>query len=95
LKAIKFRTTDTSSLVFPSKTGLVIDEHNLVRRQWKQILQVLDIKQRPFYNCRHTFISFCLAKGVQVQQVAVWVGNSPKTIWEHYAGLVTEQEVPE
>lgn len=95
LKAIKPKAVNSDSLVFPSKTGIFIDGHNLVRRQWTQILQILDIKQRPLYHCRHTFISFCLAKGVQVQQVAVWVGNSPRTIWEHYAGLVMEQDVPE
>lgn len=95
LAAIKPRRTRGDDLVFPSKTGLAIDEHNLVRRQWNCTLEGLGITRRPLYNCRHTFISFCLGKGVQVQQVAAWVGNSARTIWEHYAGLTTKQEVPE
>jgi integrase len=95
LNAIKPRVTRGDDLVFPSKNGLVIDEHNLVRRQWNGILEELGITRRPLYNCRHTFISFCLGKGIQVQQVAVWVGNSARTIWEHYAGITTHQEVPE
>jgi integrase len=95
LNAIKPRVTRGDDLVFPSKNGLVIDEHNLVRRQWNGILEELGITRRPLYNCRHTFISFCLGKGIQVQQVATWVGNSARTIWEHYAGITTHQEVPE
>ena len=89
------KSNSGESLLFPSKTGSIINEHNFVRRQWKQVLEKLAIRQRPIYNCRHTFISFCLAKGIQVQQVAVWVGNSPRTIWEHYAGLFVVQSVPE
>jgi integrase len=95
LTVIKSKQTRGDDLVFPSKSGLIIDEHNLVRRQWNSILEGLDITRRPLYNCRHTFISFCLGKGVQVKQVALWCGNSPRTIWEHYAGIVTRQEVPE
>lgn len=95
LVSVKPAPTDNESLIFASKTGLIIDEHNLLNRQWKPILESLDIRQRPIYNCRHSFISICLAKGVQVNQVALWVGNSPRTIWEHYAGLVSSEEVPE
>lgn len=94
LKAIGPDATNTDSLVFPSKTGLVIDEHNLGTRLWKPILEDLGIRQRPIYNCRHTFISNCLAKGTQVKQVALWCGNSPRTIWEHYAGLIATEDVP-
>jgi integrase len=95
LTAIKPRVTRGDDLVFPSKNGLGIDEHNLVRRQWNGILEELGITRRPLYNCRHTFISNCLGKGIQIQQVAVWVGNSPRTIWEHYAGITNHQEVPD
>ncbi|NEP00576.1 MAG: hypothetical protein F6K58_18265 [Symploca sp. SIO2E9] len=36
----------------------------------------------------------CLEKGIGVPQVASWVGNSPKTIWQHYAGVICVQDVP-
>lgn len=94
LKAIKPTTADGESLVFPSKTGLIVDGHNLGSRQWDSTLESLGIRQRPIYNCRHTFISHCLAKGIQVRQVAAWCGNSPRTIWEHYAGLIATEDVP-
>jgi integrase len=96
LKSIKpTPEVDGESLVFPSKSGLIVDEHNLGSRQWKSILENLGIRPRPLYNCRHTFISTCLAKGVQVRQVALWAGNSPRTIWEHYAGLISAEDVPQ
>ncbi|MEG5176270.1 site-specific integrase, partial [Microcoleus sp. B3-D7] len=75
LRAIQPKIASGDDLVFPSKNGLVLDEHNLVRRQWNRTLEKLGIPRRPLYNCRHTFISFCLGKGIQVQQVALWAGN--------------------
>ncbi|MEG4501301.1 tyrosine-type recombinase/integrase [Microcoleus sp. F10-C6] len=95
LETIRPAAVDGEALVFPSKTGLITDEHNLGTRQWKSIIENLGIRARPLYNCRHTFISNCLAKGVQVRQVALWCGNSPRTIWEHYAGLIATEDVPE
>lgn len=83
------------SPVFKSKEGLTIDAHNFLNRAWRTILSQLPIKYRPQYNTRHTFITLCLDKGVPVAQVAAWAGNSPKTIWQHYAGLVSTIAVPE
>lgn len=93
----KLRATKPApnELVFKSPTGLAIDSHNFLNRAWKQVISSLSIRYRPQYNTRHTFISLCLQSGVQVVQVAQWVGNSPKTIWQHYAGLVSSQQVPE
>ncbi|MBE8968948.1 tyrosine-type recombinase/integrase [Nostocales cyanobacterium LEGE 12452] len=52
-------------------------------------------RYRPPYNCRHTFITECLERGIPVQQVARWVGNSPEVIFKHYAGVLTNISVPE
>jgi integrase len=81
--------------VFLSQSGKTIDAHNFLNRAWKEVLGELGIEYRPQYNTRHTFITNCLEKKVPVTQVAQWVGNSAKTIWMHYAGLVNEMEVPE
>jgi integrase len=81
--------------VFVSKEGLPIDAHNFLNRAWHGVVEKLAIKYRPQYNTRHTFITLCLEEGVPVTQVAAWVGNSPKTIWSHYAGLVNLSSVPE
>ncbi|MDF0553177.1 tyrosine-type recombinase/integrase [Kamptonema sp. UHCC 0994] len=82
-------------LVFLGPKGSAIDGHNFLNRAWKGVLEELAIAYRTVYNTRHSFISLCLDSGIQVAQVARWVGNSPQTIWKHYAGLVSTSEVPE
>jgi integrase len=84
-----------SPQLFLSKEGCMIDGHNFSEREWKPLLKTLPIKYRIPYNCRHTFISHCLDSGIPVTTIAEWVGNSSKTIWEKYAGLVTKFDVPE
>ena len=73
----------------------MIDSHNFLNKYWSPVVKQLDIAYRPQYNTRHTFITLCLQAGIQVTQVAQWVGNTPKTIWEYYAGLVCLEQVPE
>lgn len=89
------KESDHQTLVFPAPRGGVIDTHNLLTRAWTPILTEQRINHRPLYNTRHTFITNCLEKGIPVVQVAEWVGNSPDVIWKHYAGLVSNIEVPE
>ncbi|MEQ9355135.1 site-specific integrase [Coleofasciculus chthonoplastes] len=86
---------DFRRLVFRSKRGLAIDSHNFLNRAWRSVLGGLPIRYRKQYCTRATFITLCLEEGVPVAQVAAWVGNSPKTIWQHYAGIVSAIAVPE
>lgn len=95
LLSIKPNDSKPESLVFPSPKGLTIDSHNFLNKAWKGVLKNLPIRYRCQYNTRHTFITLCMDEGVKLNQLAVWVGNSPETILNHYAGLVREQEVPE
>lgn len=81
--------------IFTSPNGANFDPHNFLNRSWKPILTALPIPYRVFYNCRHTFITGCLERGIAVTQVATWVGNSPKIIYERYAGLIKRSDVPE
>ena len=86
---------DPTQLIFQSKQGLAIDPHNFLNRAWRSVLGELPIRYRKQYCTRATFITLCLEEGVPVAQVAAWVGNSPKTIWQHYAGIVSAIAVPE
>lgn len=95
LTSIRPQNPSPDTPVFLSQEGATIDAGNFLTRAWKNILAGLPIEYRPQYNTRHTFISSCLEKNIPVAQVARWVGNSSKTIWEHYAGLTSELEVPE
>ena len=65
-----------------------------VRKLWRKCLNELGIEYRKIYQCRHTFITLCLANGLPVQDVARLVGNSPEIIYRHYAG-VSKVEIPE
>lgn len=95
LLTIKPPNPQQEALVFPSPKNLAINPQNFSRKAWKSILDSLPIRYRSPYNTRHTFISLCLEEGIKINQIAIWAGNSPETIWKHYAGLISEQEVPE
>ncbi|TMB23823.1 MAG: hypothetical protein E6J71_02825 [Deltaproteobacteria bacterium] len=49
--------------VFTTPRGTPIDEVNFYQREWLAALRALRIRPRPFYNCRHTYISTLLAAG--------------------------------
>lgn len=95
LAEIKPKNYSPDQLLFTSPEGMTIDAHNFLMRAWKKAFEELPIAYRPQYNTRHTFITHCLESGVPVAQIAAWVGNSPKTIWQHYAGVISSVGVPE
>jgi integrase len=82
------------SSLFRDRKGGSVRPHNFTNREWKPLLKELPMLYRPPYNTRHTFCTLCLDAGIPVAQVAAWVGNSPKVLLDHYAGL-TRSAVPE
>jgi integrase len=106
LRSIKPKDANGETRIFPSPEGLWIDVHNLTNRAWKSILQKLDdVEYRKLYQTRHTFITLALetpikladgrVKMLDAKDVAALVGNSPKMIYEHYAGKAKDLFVPE
>ena len=79
-------------LIFSApKRGGHIDWHNFQNRDWKAAMgRCPDIEYRPPYQMRHSFITWRLAEGDSVQDVAAYVGNSPGTIYKFYAGLTRD-----
>jgi len=78
----------SDGLIFPAPKGGHIDWHNFTLRDWRSGLsRCPDVEYRPPYQCRHTFITWRLAEGDSVQDIASYVGNSPGTIYKFYAGL--------
>ena len=75
-------------LVFPSKTGGAIDDHNFRNRAWVSVLKQAGVKYRKPYNTRHTFISHALESGESPVMVATWTGHDVKTLYENYAGCI-------
>ena len=87
LGSIRPENLSVNSPVFISPNGKEVIERNFLSRAWKPILEELGIPYRPQYNTRHTFITDCLKRGVDVATIAAWVGNSPEIIYQHYAGI--------
>jgi len=95
LKSIYPSEVKPCDRLFSSPNGCQLDDHNFQNRSWKEIMESLEMPYRSSYNTRHTFITICLDNQIPVTQVAAWVGNSAKTIWSHYAGLIDTHDVPE
>ena len=79
---------EPADFVFMTERGCPVDAHNFLNKIWKPTIATLEIPYRPQYATRHTFITECLTAGVPVATIAAWVGNSPRTIYQNYAGSI-------
>ncbi|MEA5521378.1 tyrosine-type recombinase/integrase [Limnoraphis robusta] len=87
---------DPDDLVFLSKEGGSIDDHNFRNRAWVSVLKQAKVKYRKPYNTRHTFISHALEKGMNPVMVAQLTGHDVKTLYENYAGCIdSSPKLPE
>ena len=48
------------------------------------MLRRLGIRPRPFYNTRHTYISYAISLGTKLATVCAQTGTSPAMIEKHY-----------
>lgn len=110
LLSIKPENIEIDSPVFTSIQGQEINSHTFNAMCWHGcenkgkhyvgiVQQLADDGKidhyRPQYQTRHTFITLCLDAGIEVKDVARWVGNSPEIIYKHYAGNKRDLQVPE
>ncbi|MBV8885959.1 MAG: tyrosine-type recombinase/integrase [Chroococcidiopsidaceae cyanobacterium CP_BM_RX_35] len=110
LLSIKPENLEPDSPVFTSIKGQEINAHTFNAMCWHGCVnkgrRYVGIVQkladegkinhyRPQYQTRHTFITLCLDAGVEVKDVARWVGNTPEIIYKHYAGNKRDLQVPE
>ena len=65
-----------AKLVFPNEVGNLIAPWNLHKRVWTPLLEDADMKHVRPYVLRHTFASMMIASGVDVVQLARWMGHS-------------------
>lgn len=79
---------DPEGLVFKSKKGLPIDDHNFRNRAWVAILEEAGVEYRKPYNTRHTFVSHALEQGMNPLMVAELTGHDVKTLYEDYASCI-------
>ena len=58
------------------------------------MLRLLKIRSRPFYNTRHTYVSYMLELGAKPLWVSRQTGTSPERIENHYGrAKVVAQEL--
>ncbi len=86
--------------VFTDRNGGLVSNKLLLKAYWrpkltKLITQGLVDRYRPIYNTRHTAITRMLESGLTMNEVAYIVGNTPKMIMQHYAGISRNLKIPE
>jgi len=79
--------------VFTTPGGAPIDEANFVRQVWRPALEELRIRPRPFYNCRHSYISTLIAAGAKPLFVCRQTGTSLEMIEKHYGDARVDAEL--
>ncbi|WP_310482555.1 tyrosine-type recombinase/integrase [Chamaesiphon sp. VAR_48_metabat_403] len=71
-------------LVFPSKAGKPIDYTNFSHRAWDKVASPILNRPSTPYNCRDTFITDQIGKGVPLAIIARWCDNSVDIIEKYY-----------
>ncbi len=79
----KHRVTE-SDYFFINKEGAPIDPDQWRKDYWYKALRALGIRERKFYNTRHTFISLALTAGENLKGIAEHCGTSVIMIENNY-----------
>lgn len=76
-------------LVFCSKNGTPVDDHNFCNRIWRPMLEDLSIPYRRPYDTRHTAATLMLASGESPEWVARQLGHAnTKMLFSVYSRFV-------
>jgi integrase len=78
--------------LFTTPDGTPIDEANFYHREWLPILTAKKIRPRPFYNTRHSYVSFLYSIGASSGFISQQTGDSIKTLETDYAKYVKEAD---
>jgi len=73
--------------IYTDEHGRPIDQAEF-GRGFQGVLRVLNIRPRPFYNTRHTYISVALTLGCKIKWVAEQCGTSVAMIEENYGKYI-------
>ena len=77
---------------FTTPDGTPIDESNFQKREWLPILKAKKIRPRPFYNTRHSYVSFLYSIGARSGFISSQTGDSIKTLETDYAKYIKEAD---
>jgi integrase len=78
--------------LFTTPEGTPIDESNFYKREWLPILRAKKITSRPFYNTRHSYVSFLYSIGAKSGFISSQTGDSIKTLESDYAKYIKEAD---
>jgi integrase len=85
-------STARDAYFFTTPDGSAIDESNFYKREWLPILRAKKIRPRPFYNTRHTYVSFLYSIGARSGFISKQTGDSIKTLETDYAKYIEEAD---
>jgi integrase len=85
-------SVDPEDYLFTTPEGTPIDESNFYKREWKPILRAKNIRPRPFYNTRHSYVSFLYSIGAKSGFISSQTGDSMKTLESDYAKYIREAD---
>jgi len=89
LKTIRPLHIEPNTYVFINRNGRPIDQDKFGRR-FQDVLRVLNIRPRRFYNARHTHISVALTLGCNPKWIAEQTGTSLAMIQKNYGKYIRD-----
>jgi integrase len=85
-------SVDPEDYLFKTPAGTPIDVGNFHKREWLPMLKAKKIRPRPFYNTRHTYVSFLYSIGAKSGFISSQTGDSIKTLENDYARYIKEAD---
>ena len=74
-------SVDPEDFLFTTPQGATIDVGNFYKREWLPMLRGhKNTRPRPFYNTRHTYVSFLYSIGARAGFIFSQTGDSIKTL---------------
>ena len=83
---------DPDDYVFKTTTGSPVDQANFYKRLWIPALRRLGLRERPFYNTRHSYVSYMLSIGKRLAFVSAQTGHSIRTLERHYKKYLPQED---
>jgi len=80
------RRIDTP-LLFPAPSGKVYSQRNFYRDVWDHARKAAGMTIRP-HECRHSYVSFMRAAGINDADLALAVGDTVQTMLGHYTHAI-------
>ncbi|HMF48693.1 MAG TPA: hypothetical protein VK603_08625 [Candidatus Saccharimonadales bacterium] len=85
-------SADPEEYFFTTPNGAPVEVTNFHKREWLPMLRRLQIRPRPFYKARHSYVSFLYSIGARSGFISSQTGDSIKTLESDYAKYIKEAD---